>query len=67
MANKPVYLMNDADNTPFLETYQLQTRTVKLMNRTLLANNWNTLCLPFDLSADDGDRYLCGRYYDGSR
>ena len=52
MANKPVYLMNDADNTPFLETYQSQTRTVQLMDRTLLANNWNTLCLPFDLTAE---------------
>ena len=52
MANKPVYLMNDADNTTFLETYQSQTRKVQLMDRTLLANNWNTLCLPFNLTAE---------------
>lgn len=52
MANKPVYLMNDADNTPFMDTYQSQTRTVQLMDRTLLANNWNTLCLPFALTAE---------------
>lgn len=52
MANKPVYLVDGIDNTVFLETYHSQTRTVKLMNRTLLANNWNTLCLPFALTAE---------------
>ncbi len=52
MSNKPVYLMNDADNTPFLDTYQSQSRKVQLMDRTLLANNWNTLCLPFNLTAE---------------
>ena len=52
MSNNPVYLMNDTDNTTFLETYQSQTRTVQLMDRTLLANNWNTLCLPFGMTAE---------------
>ena len=52
MSNKPVYLMNDTHNTTFLDTYQSQTRTVQLMDRTLLANNWNSLCLPFNLTAE---------------
>ena len=52
MSNKPVYLMNDADNTPFLDTYQSQSRKVQLMDRTLLVNNWNSLCLPFALTAE---------------
>lgn len=52
MSNKPVYLMNDTHNTTFLETYQSQTRTVQLMDRTLQANNWNSLCLPFNLTAE---------------
>ncbi|MCK8621094.1 hypothetical protein [Prevotella sp. E13-27] len=52
MSNKPVYLMNDTHNTTFLDTYQSQTRTVQLMDRTLQANNWNSLCLPFNLTAE---------------
>ena len=52
MYSRPVYLMNDTHNTTFLDTYQSQTRTVQLMDRTLLANNWNTLCLPFNLTAE---------------
>ena len=52
MYSSPVYLMDDIDNTAFLDTYLSQTRTVQLMDRTLLVNNWNTLCLPFDLSSE---------------
>ena len=53
IVNNPVYLMNDADNTTFLSTYQLQERTVQLLDRTLQKNgSWNTLCLPFSLTAE---------------
>ena len=52
MYSSPVYLMNDTHNTTFLDTYQSQTRTVQLMDRTLQANNWNSLCLPFNLTAE---------------
>ncbi|MCR5512578.1 MAG: hypothetical protein K6F43_03305 [Prevotella sp.] len=45
--------MNDAENTTFLSTYQLQERTVQLFDRTLQKNgSWNTLCLPFSLTAE---------------
>ena len=48
----PVSLANDADNTTTLTTWENKTCDVALTDRTLTKDgNWNTLCLPFDVSA----------------
>jgi hypothetical protein len=53
MMAKPVYLMDKADNTAFLQTYLSQERHVQLLGRTLQKNGyWNTLCLPFAMTAE---------------
>ena len=53
MEAKPVYLMDKADNTAFLQTYLSQERRVQLLGRTLQNNGyWNTLCLPFAMTAE---------------
>ena len=53
MFSNPVCLIDDADNTPFLDTYRLQTRKVQLTGRTLYKDGaWNTLCLPFNMTAE---------------
>ena len=53
MEAKPVYLMDKADNTAFLQTYLSQERRVQLLGRTLQKNGyWNTLCLPFAMTAE---------------
>ena len=49
-----VYLGED-DNTAMLSESNGKEATVHLTNRTLYKDgNWNTLCLPFNLSAPDG-------------
>jgi len=48
-----VYLHDNADNTATLTTYNGQTKTVKIVGRTLYKDNsWNTLCLPFSMTAE---------------
>ena len=49
----PVSLANDADNSDVLSTFGGQTCDVVLAGRTLFKDgSWNTLCLPFSLSAE---------------
>ena len=49
----PVSLANDADNSDVLATFGGQTCDVVLAGRTLFKDgSWNTLCLPFSLSAE---------------
>ena len=51
-----VLLMDDADNSGTLTTYNGQTKTVRLMGRTLYKNgSWSTICLPFDLKDNDAN------------
>ena len=48
----PVSLAHDADNSSVLQEYDNQTCDVVLTGRTLFKDgSWNTLCLPFSLSA----------------
>ena len=48
----PVSLANDADNSSVLLSYDTKTCDVVLTGRTLFKDgSWNTLCLPFSLSA----------------
>lgn len=53
MYSNPVLLLNNGNNATTLSTYQMQNRKVQLIDRTLLKNgSWNTLCLPFSLTAE---------------
>ena len=55
----PVSLANDADNTTTLTTYKDETCDVALTGRTLYKDgNWNTLCLPFTLTASEVNEHL---------
>ena len=46
----PVSLVNNADNSSVLTTYNNETCDVVLTGRTLYKDgDWNTLCLPFDV------------------
>ncbi|MBR3521177.1 MAG: BspA family leucine-rich repeat surface protein [Prevotella sp.] len=48
-----VFLHDNADNTPALTAYNGQTKTVTIVGRTLYKDNsWNTLCLPFSMTAE---------------
>ena len=48
-----VVLNDNADNTATLTAYNGQTKTVKIVGRTLYKDNsWNTLCLPFNMTAE---------------
>ncbi len=48
-----VFLHDNADNTPALTAYNGQTKTVKIVGRTLYKDgSWNTLCLPFSMTAE---------------
>ena len=47
-------LDSDADNNSLINTFGGYLAHVTLANRTLVQNNtWNTLCLPFSLSAEE--------------
>ena len=55
----PVSLANDADNTTTLTTYKDETCNIALTGRTLYKDgNWNTLCLPFTLTASEVNEHL---------
>lgn len=48
-----VFLHDNADNTSALTAYNGQTKNVTIMGRTLYKDNsWNTLCLPFNMTAE---------------
>ncbi len=49
----PVSLADNGDNSSLLTTYNTQTCDVVLSSRTLYKDgDWNTLCLPFSLTAE---------------
>ncbi len=55
----PVSLANNADNMSTLTTYKDKTCDVVLTGRTLYKDgNWNTLCLPFTLTASEVNEHL---------
>ena len=55
----PVNLANDADNTATLTTYKDETCDVVLTGRTLYKDgDWNTICLPFTLTASEVNEHL---------
>ena len=50
-SNLPVILANDVDNEDMIYDYNGRTYNVQLTGRTFKKNgNWNTLCLPFDVT-----------------
>ena len=50
--NSLLFLANNADNTNNIDNNDEQTRNVVLSDRTLYKDGkWNTLCLPFNLTA----------------
>ena len=52
-ANTLLFLANNADNTNNIDNNDEQTRNVALSGRTLYKDGkWNTLCLPFNFSAE---------------
>lgn len=68
-------LVDNADNTPTIEAlHGLVNVDVKLMNRTLKADTWNTLCLPCNVKLTGGKldgvsvdvRKLAGAELDGT-
>lgn len=49
----PIELADHADNSSTLGTYHGMMRSVRLPGRTIARDGcWNTLCLPFDLTAE---------------
>ena len=55
----PVSIANNADNSSVLTTYKGQPIDVVLTGRTLYKDGaWNTLCLPFPLTADEVNAQL---------
>jgi hypothetical protein len=55
----PVSLANNADNMSTLTTYKDKTCDVVLTGRTLYKDgNWNTICLPFTLTASEVNEHL---------
>ena len=49
----PVSLVNNADNTELLTTWEDKTCDVVLSGRSLTKDgNWNTLCLPFPMTSE---------------
>ena len=55
----PVNLANDADNTATLTTWEDKTCDIALTGRTLYKDGcWNTLCLPFTLTASEVNEHL---------
>ena len=52
-ADKTVILLNEGDNLQTIEEHQRETANVLLQGRTLYKDGeWNTLCLPFDVTAE---------------
>lgn len=49
----PLTLNDEKDNSGLLKSNSGQQTTVKL-SRKLLANQWNTFCVPFDIDVTDG-------------
>lgn len=49
----PLTLNDETDNSKLLTSNNGQQTTVKL-SRKLLANQWNTFCVPFDIDVTDG-------------
>ena len=48
-----IIFANDADNTALIESLDGQTCDVQLKGRTIYKDgDWNTICLPFDLTAE---------------
>ena len=59
--NIPVTLTNDADNTKTISDYSGLTADVTLSGRTLYKDGaWNTLCLPFKMTAEQVTAQLQG-------
>lgn len=50
---KSITLNDETDNSELLTSNNGQQTTVKL-SRKLLANQWNTFCVPFDIDVTDG-------------
>ena len=53
VSSTPLTLNDETDNSKLLTSNNGQQTTVKL-SRKLLANQWNTFCVPFDIDIADG-------------
>lgn len=53
VSSTPLTLNDETDNSGLLTSNNGQQTTVKL-SRKLLANQWNTFCVPFDIDIADG-------------
>lgn len=53
VSSTPLTLNDEKDNSGLLKSNNRQQTTVKL-SRKLLANQWNTFCVPFDIDIADG-------------
>ena len=53
VSSTPLTLNDETDNSGLLTSNNGQQTTVKL-SRKLLANQWNTFCVPFDIDVTDG-------------
>lgn len=53
VSSTPLTLNDEKDNSGLLKSNNRQQTTVKL-SRKLLANQWNTFCVPFDIDVTDG-------------
>lgn len=53
VSSTPLTLNDEKDNSGLLKSNNGQQTTVKL-SRKLLANQWNTFCVPFDIDITDG-------------
>ena len=53
VSSSPLTLNEETDNSKLLTSNNGQQTTVKL-SRKLLANQWNTFCVPFDIDVTDG-------------
>lgn len=53
VSSTPLTLNDDTDNSGLLTSNNRQQTAVKL-SRKLLANQWNTFCVPFDIDVTDG-------------
>ena len=53
VSSTPLTLNDETDNSELLTSNNRQQTAVKL-SRKLLANQWNTFCVPFDIDVTDG-------------
>ena len=53
VSSTPLTLNDETDNSELLTSNNRQQTAVKL-SRKLLANQWNTFCMPFDIDVTDG-------------